>query len=227
MTEHPENEAAKAKDVARFSDAYVTALLCGDEVAAEIAIREAMDASYTIAEIDHSIIAPAMWFIGELWEKGEISVAEEHLASEITVRVLALQREVGRVARGRGAHSVMLAAPAGELHVIGLRMVGNLLREGGYDVLMLGADVPAEALARAADRHKAEIVGLSTTMPGGGDQVLIAMYEVQQQRPEATFLLGGRGLTSRVRPGPGVHICERVSEAVEAADALVQRAALN
>jgi 5-methyltetrahydrofolate--homocysteine methyltransferase len=121
----------------------------------------------------------------------------------------------------------MVAAPAGELHVIALRMVANLLREGGYDVLMLGADVPPEALAKATHRHRAEVVCLSTTMPGGGDQVLIAMYEVQQQRPEAMFLLGGRGLTSRVRSGPGVQICERVSDAVEAADALVKRAALN
>jgi hypothetical protein len=30
-----------------------------------------------------------------------------------------------------------------------------------------------------------------------------------------------------VRAGPGVQVCERVSEAVEAADALVKRAALN
>jgi methanogenic corrinoid protein MtbC1 len=224
MADRPENDA---KDVTRFSDAYLMALLAGDEVAAEIAIREAMEASFTTAEIDHSIITPAMWLIGELWEKGEISVAEEHLASEITVRVLALQRAAGRTLRDRGAHRVMVAAPAGERHVIALRMVANLLREGGYDVLMLGADVPPEALAKAADRHRAEVVCLSTTMPGGGDQVLIAMYEVQQQRPEATFLLGGRGLTSRVRPGPGVQICERVSDAVEAADALVKRAALN
>jgi methanogenic corrinoid protein MtbC1 len=224
MADRPENDA---KDVAPFSDAYVMALLAGDEVAAEITIREAIEASFTIAEIDHSIIAPAMWLIGELWEKGEISVAEEHLASEITVRVLALQREAGRIARDRGAHRVMLAAPAGELHVIALRMVANLLREAGYDVLMLGADVPPEALARAAGRHRAEVVVLSTTMPGGADQVLIAMYEVQQERPEAMFLLGGQGLTSRVRPGAGVQICERVSDAVEAADALVKRAALN
>lgn len=225
MTERPENDAAK--DVGRFSDAYLVALLAGDEVAAELAIREAKDASLTIAEIDHSVIAPAMWVIGELWERGELSVAEEHLASEITVRVLALQREAGRVARQRRGRRVLLATPAGELHVIALRMVSNLLREAGYDVVMLGADLPPQALGRAAGLHRADVVALSTTMPGGADELVIAMYEVQQQRPQATFLVGGRGLTSRVQPGPGVQICERVPEAVEAVDALVQRAALN
>jgi MerR family transcriptional regulator, light-induced transcriptional regulator len=227
MTERPENDAARPAEISRFSDAYLMALLAGDEVAAELAIREAMDARFTIAEIDHQIIAPAMWFIGELWEKGEISVADEHLASEITVRVLALQREAGRVMRGRADRSVLLATPEGELHVIALRMVSNLLREAGYEVITLGADVPPEALGRAAGRWQPDVVALSTTMPGGGDQVLISMYEVQQRRPEATFVIGGRGVTSRVRAGPGVEICERVSEVVEAVDALVQRAALN
>jgi MerR family transcriptional regulator, light-induced transcriptional regulator len=218
---------AQAKDVGRFSDAYVMALLGGDEVAAEVAIREAMEAGFGMAQIDHGIIAPAMWFIGELWERGEISVAEEHLASEITVRVLALQREAGRVMRDRSTRRVLLATPAGELHVIALRMVSNLLREAGYEVVMLGPDLPPDALGRAAARWNSDVVCLSTTMAGGDDRVLVAMYEVQQRRPEATFLIGGRGLASRVRPAPGIEICERVSQAVEAVDALVKRASLN
>jgi MerR family transcriptional regulator, light-induced transcriptional regulator len=226
MAERPENDA-KAKDVARFSDAYLMALLGGDEVAAEVAVREAMDAGFGMARIDDAIVAPAMWFIGDLWERGEISAAEEHLASEITVRVLALQREAGRVMRERSGRRVVLATPAGEHHVIALRMVANLLREAGYEAVMLGADLPPEALGRAAARWAPDVVCLSSTMPGGDDRVLIAMYEVQQRRPQAMFLIGGRGLSSRVRNGPGLEICERVSEAVEAADALVKRAALN
>src|SRR4029079_18003401 len=103
--------------------AYAAALIAGDEVGAEIAIREALDASCTTAEIDDEIIAPALWLIGELWERGEISIAEEHLATEISLRVLALQREARRVARSRGDHRVMLAAPSGEQHVVALRLI--------------------------------------------------------------------------------------------------------
>ena len=42
----------------------------------------------------------------------------------------------------------MLATPAGELHVVALRMTGNLLLDAGYDVMMLGPDVPAELWPR-------------------------------------------------------------------------------
>jgi hypothetical protein len=55
--------------------------------------------------------------------------------------VLALQREAMRLQRARQEHLVMLAAPSGEQHVVALKMVGNLLREAGYDALIKRADL--------------------------------------------------------------------------------------
>src|SRR3954447_19606872 len=128
---------------ARLARAYAAALLTGDEVAAEIAIRDALGEQLTTAEIDDHVIAPALWLIGELWERGEISIAQEHLATEISLRMLALQREAQRVAHVRTRCRVLLATPSGERHVVALRMVDEILREAGCQVLMLGADVPA------------------------------------------------------------------------------------
>jgi methanogenic corrinoid protein MtbC1 len=207
--------------------AYARALLTGDEIAAELAMRDALEAGLSTPEIDHEIIAPALWLVGDLWQRGELSVADEHIATEITLRVLALQHEAQRVEEARAGHRVMLAAPEGELHVVALRMIGNLLRDGGYDVVMLGADVPATALADAARRYEADVIGMSSTMPGGEDRVLLSIRAVQQARPEARYMIGGRALTSRVRDRPGIEVCRRVSEAVEAVDALVQRADMN
>jgi methanogenic corrinoid protein MtbC1 len=186
-----------------------------------------MDAGLNTADIDDEIIAPALWLVGELWERGDNSVADEHLATEISMRVLALQREAARVAGSRVALSVMLAAPAGELHVVALRMVANLLRDAGYGVVMLGADVPPHALAASATRHQPDVICLSATMPGGDDQVMIAISAVQARFPGARYVIGGRGLTSRLRARPGIGVCERVSEVVEAVDALVKHADLN
>jgi MerR family transcriptional regulator, light-induced transcriptional regulator len=213
--------------ISELGRAYAAALLAGDEIAAEIAIREAMDSGLTAADIDDEIIAPALWLVGDLWERGDISVADEHLATEISVRVLTLQREAERTATARAEHRVMLAAPAGEMHIVALRMIGNLLGEAGYETLMLGADVPPEALAAAAMRHRPDVICLSATMPGGGDQLLIAIDEVQRGYAGATFVVGGRDVVPRVRTRPGIAVCARVGEAVESVDALVKRADLN
>jgi methanogenic corrinoid protein MtbC1 len=120
-----DSEESRQAKIIESEGVYAAALLSGDGVAAEIAIREAMDAKLTTAEIDDEIIAPALWLVGELWERGEISVADEHIATEISIRVLALQREAQRVAQARGSHRILLAAAAGELHVVALRMVGT------------------------------------------------------------------------------------------------------
>src|SRR4051812_49631933 len=105
--------------------AYATALLAGDEVAADVAIREAIDAGLSTADVNEGIIAPALRLVGELWQSGEITVADEHLATEITLRVLALQGETRRARRSRRGHRVLLATPAGGHHAGGLEMGGN------------------------------------------------------------------------------------------------------
>jgi MerR family transcriptional regulator, light-induced transcriptional regulator len=229
MGERRENDCHQAREakVAELGRAYAAAVLAGDEVTAESVIREAIEAGLTVAEVDDEIIAPALWLVGELWERGEITVADEHVATEISIRVLALEREARRVARVRPAYLAMLAAPPGELHIVALRMVANALRDAGYEVMMVGADVPPAALAAIAARHEPDVVCLSATMPGSSDQLLITMHEVQRAWPKANFVIGGRGLTSRFQAQPGIEICQRVSDAVDAVDALVQSARMN
>jgi methanogenic corrinoid protein MtbC1 len=224
--EHDSQEPRESK-ITAMASAFAHALLAADEVAAELAIREAMDAGLSTAEIDEEVIAPALRLVGELWERGKISVADEHIATEITVRVLALQREAEQVAHSRRYHRTVLATPAGELHVVALRMVANLLRGAGYDVVMLGADVPAIALAGAAVRLDPHVICMSATMPGGADRVLNVIDHVRQAKPSAAFVVGGHGLSVGWQFRPEVHVCGRVSEAVEAVDAMVKRAALN
>ena len=225
-SEHDSPEPLEPQ-ITELASAYAGALIAGDEAAAEIVLREAMDAGLSSAEIDEKLIAPALWLVGEMWEQGQLSVAEEHLATEITVRVLALQREAQRVAQARPRHCVMLATSPGEQHVVALRMVGNLLREAGYHVLMLGAEVPAWSLGETADRHDVDVICMSSTLSGRTDETLRVMDEIRERRPSVRFVIGGRGLRGEEQLRHEVRACQRVSEAVEVVDAVLKRASLN
>jgi cobalamin-dependent methionine synthase I len=129
------------------------------------------------------------------------------------MRVLTLQREAQRVARARTESRVMLATPPGDLHAVALRMVGNLLREAGYDVMMLGADVPIHALAHSARRHEPEVICLSATMPQSTERFLQSIREVRSDAPGVGFVMGGRALNptiiGRLRSEPRLHLCTR------------------
>ena len=200
----------------------------GDEIAAELTVREAIDARLTTAQIDDEIIAPALWLVGRLWARGEISIADEHLATNISLRVLALQREATRTVRGRRGSTALLAAPEGEMHTVALQMIANLLRDAGYTVLMLGPDVPLDALAESAARHEPQVVCMTATMPDASDRLMLAdprdRARAGRGRGTCSAAAGSRRACARM---PGIHVCKRVSDAVDAADALVKRAELN
>jgi MerR family transcriptional regulator, light-induced transcriptional regulator len=226
---HQENESRERREarITALARAFAAALVAGDEIAAEIVIREALEANLYAGEIDDEIIAPALWLVGALWERGQITVADEHLASEISLRVLALHREVTRVARSRRAHQIMLATPSGEMHTIALRMVGELLRAAGYPIVMLGANVPGQALVASVRRHRPDILCLSATLPGMNGPMYRAIDEVHQAMPSTQFIIGGRGLAAEIGSRPGIFVCQRVSEVVETADASIKRAQVN
>ena len=71
------------------------------------------------------------------------------------------------------------------------------------------------------------MICLTATMPGGAERVLLSIYEIMREVPQTGFVVGGRGLAQRIRPRPGIEVCGRVSEVVEAVDAVIKRASLN
>jgi MerR family transcriptional regulator, light-induced transcriptional regulator len=222
-----EEAGRRARVVAAVRRAYEGCVLAGDPALAERTIREAIDAGLDQATIDDEIIAPAMRRVGHMWERGELDVGEEHLATEISIRVLALQREAFRVARRRAGRRVMLAAIQGERHVLGLNMAADVLLQGGYDVRLLGPDVPAEAIVAAVRRHRPAVVGLSVTMPELAGLVPAIVADLQRADPGIGVVVGGGAATERVREGSGLAVCTHVADAVEVVDTLVQRPAMN
>ena len=206
---------------------FIRALLSGDARAAERVVRDAVAAGYTNEQIDVELITPALFMVGDKWATGEISVAEEHLASEIVLRVLALQREAGRAARRRLETRVLLLAPEGERHVIGLQMAADLLIGAGYDIRMLGADVPIEEIGPAAARYGVDVVCFTATLADTAERVDAAIDHLRAVRPELGFVLGGAAVTFELAAGWGASVCPDVSTTVSCVDALVQHAPQN
>jgi methanogenic corrinoid protein MtbC1 len=207
--------------------AYADALFAGDARAAELVIREAIDAGLDEGLIDDGIIGPSMALVGDLWADGELTVADEHLATEISLRVLALEREAFRVASRRAAHRVLLAGVQGEHHVIGLSMAGSVLVHAGYDVRMLGADLPMDALVHAVARHDPAVVGLTAGTPCTARLIPEAAAELRRLRPDLAVVAGGRAADDSWESSAGIIICRHVSDAVEIVDGIVQRARSN
>lgn len=210
-----------------LQQAFADALLRGDEALAADAMSQAIESSFAEDEIDDHIVAPALRLVGDLWAEGELGIADEHLATEISLRVLALQREAFRVARRRASHRVLFAAVEGEQHVVGLRMAASLALHAGFDVRMLGPDLPIHALLAALGRHEPGVVGLTATMPGSAARMVEAVETLDAAARGVGIVVGGAAVDRRFELLPGVTVCRHVSDLVGRVEALVQRAGAN
>jgi methanogenic corrinoid protein MtbC1 len=106
-------------------------------------------------------------------------------------------------------------------------MAAALLEGAGYEVQLLGGDVPVESLAEIAVRHRPAIVALSVTMPDSAALLDSTIHHLREVRQDAGIIVGGSGVPARLRDMPGLSVCRLAADAVETVDALLQRAALN
>jgi len=143
--ERGRNEFRRRVLAESLSERFGVALLAGDSHTAEGVAREALEVLGE-ARLYDLVVGPAMHRIGQLWAAGEIGVAHEHLATQITTRVLVLAHELAGLPAQRAQHTAIFATVEGEQHVLALDMAAKLLESSGYKVLMLGADLPTSAL---------------------------------------------------------------------------------
>jgi methanogenic corrinoid protein MtbC1 len=213
--------------IAEMQRSFTDALLSGNEIAAETLLRDGVEAGVPEAALDDLVITPSLRAVGDLWESGQLSIGEQHLATEIALRCVAIERDLFRLVRRRTRNVVVLAAVEGEQHVVALQMAGSLLAHAGYEVKQLGADVPSHALGIVVDRFEPSVVGLSATMPAAGVELQEAVGMVRAIAPEAGVVVGGMGVPPRLMDTPLMRRCERVTDATGIVDALTQHAAMN
>ena len=224
---HNDTDAPELRLAAEFEREYADALLTGETEAAEAVIRDAIEAGLDEAVIDDHVIGPAMVLVGDLWADGRITIAEEHLATSISVRVLMLQREAFRVARRRATQRVLLAGAEGELHVVGLEMAGSVILHAGYDVRLFGADLPVAEISSAIDRHRPAVIGFTAATVQTAFNLPAAFDAVRRVSPDTGIVVGGRGVDDLLAASWDVVVCHHVSDAVGHVDSFVRRAGLN
>jgi hypothetical protein len=73
-------------------------------------------------------------------------------------------------------------------------------------------------------RRPPAVVCLTSTMSDPAGAVSATIGALQRRWPAMGFVIGGSGLASRVQSRPGIDVHRRVSDAVEAVDAMVRGA---
>ena len=192
---------------------------------ADTVFNEAL-ALYPLEDIIYHLIGSTLSNIGMGWEKGEVTVATEHLASHYLRQHLMTWMNVGPPAFN--VPPTVLACAPGEYHEGGLLMFGALLRRRRWPVAYLGQSLPLTEVSTFVK----QVTPAAIVMVAMTEEPAAALVDWQEKMPvvvetqHPVFAFGGRVFNlqpewrSRV---PGIFLGATLDEGVQTLERLLQQ----
>ncbi len=173
---------------------YLDAVLAGDRSRAAALVLDSFTAGLGIGDIYLNVLQPVQYEIGRLWQTNKITVAQEHFCSAVTQLIMS-QLYYPHICSGEKKRGTFVAlCVSGELHEIGMRMVADLFEMEGWNVVYLGANMPAYNVIDTLIDRKAQVLGISAAMASSVNRAAAVIQAVRQSPASSTrILVGGYG----------------------------------
>lgn len=193
-----------------------------DPFAEMIAAAAALDARRLDAELGRQFnshdfdvllrlwLMPALARLGQEWSEGKVGVASEHLVAAQVMRRLSTSYDQARPAPS--APKVLIGAPPGVDHQLGIFAFAVACRRLGLDTTYLGAQLPATAWRQAVEQsHPDAIV---TSIPRRRDAANAAKLAEDLRDTGVPLWFGGR--FQHLGPEPGRPLGHDIPDAAKA-----------
>ena len=169
---------------------FLEVLRNGDQGDLNQFLNYCYDSGLTPHHIYMEIIFPALVEIGELWSHAQISIAEEHVCTEITKFAMSVIDQNVKYKNSNGFKAV-IACVQGETHYLGAKMFSDFLAWDGWNCDFLGPNTPPTTISEWIMKVKPSIVGLSMCISEHFDNLIKTIKEVQSNDQELEIILGG------------------------------------
>jgi len=204
--------------------ALYEAILTGDRQAAVSLTQQALDEGVDPQLLINEAMIPAMNEAGRRFECEEYFVPELLLAARAMKGALELIRPLLSRTGAKPIGRVVIGTVKGDLHDIGKNLVASMLEGGGFEVIDLGADVPAEKFVEAVREKQPDLVCMSAlltvTMPAM--KTTIEALKAAGLRDRVKIMVGGAPVTEEYARQIGADgYAENASRAVIAAKQLL------
>lgn len=196
---HPSPQEASALDT------WVRCLVAGRRFEAEALLLSARERFGRFCDVADEV-GLVLREIGRRWQAGELSIAEEHVASECLGR--ALTRVSDMMPTPVEAPQCLLACASDDEHTLGLALVELSMRERGWASLWLGRATPAAEIVRVLREGQVRLVALSASeaqLDAAALHALAAEVGEHCKSAGVGLVLGGGGAWPAV-PSYGVRL---------------------
>jgi len=166
-------------------------LLSGKRASCLEQVRQLLEQGIEIKTLYTELFQKSLYEVGELWERNQISVATEHLATSIIESAMGLIQPLlfGGQRTGRKA---VVSCVANEFHQVGGKMVADIFELHGWDGYFLGANTPLADLLEMLKEKKPDVVCFSLSIYSNLPELLAAIAKVNQEFPALDILVGGQ-----------------------------------
>jgi len=120
-----------------------------------------------------------------------LAMAHEHMVSSLLHDIIA--ERMRAFGKREGAPLLIVATLTGERHAIGAVLVGAAAAIEGWNVLHLGADLPAAAIAEAARSADARVVAVSIVYVEKREALLGELRQLREALSDSVTLVAGGG----------------------------------
>jgi excisionase family DNA binding protein len=173
---------------------FTELLLRGEEKeAAALLIHAYMEGQSLVALFDKTI-TEAMHEVGELWFRGTITVADEHLATRVVLSALQGLRGVVVPAGPTGMKAICCGID-GDLHELPVHLAEIILESEGWDTRNLGPNTPLFSLREMVTQHRPQLVCISARSIADLDRATSEYAQLRKvtARLGALVVIGGEG----------------------------------
>ena len=131
--------------------------------------------------------------VGNLFEEGEYFVGDLIYAGEIMTQAVEILKPALASGEGGNVGKLILCTVKDDLHDIGKNIVKSLLEAGGFEVLDLGIDTPAEKIVETAKAEGIKIIALSGVLTLALDSMkaTVEAFKAAGIRDEVKIIVGG------------------------------------
>lgn len=188
-------------------------------------IDRALEEKHPASEILKDGLIAGMNEVGVLFKEGEMFVPEVLISAKTMqkgmerIKPLLVSGDVETVGK------VITVTVEGDLHDIGIKLVGMMLEGAGFEVRNIGVDVPASAIVEAVKSETPDILAMSamlTTTMGNMKEVIDLLKESGLDE-RLKVMIGGAPTTPDYAKKIGAFYGADASDAVKVAREIIRK----
>jgi len=161
------------------------------------------------------LLQPMLTEIGELWSRGEVTVALEHRFSAMARSLTAHFRSQLQVEAPAATPALLLFSASDNLHNLGLEMAEFFFAISGIPALVTYSPLPADEVLDLIRQYAPVTVGFSVALPGQMKLVTDLVAAARKlPRPPRHFVVGGPAVRGGLALDPawGIQACRDLAE---------------